>query len=57
MKKIFYQLLLIGLFIGSMVLSSCTTQRKVGVRGTYQVTNGKHVKLKKGESPACLNAW
>ncbi len=57
MRKIIYQLLLLGLFIGSMVLTSCTTQRKVGVRGTYQVTNGKHYKLTKGARPSCLNAW
>jgi hypothetical protein len=55
MKKIIYQLLLLGLFIGSMVLTSCTPQR--GVRGTYEVKNGKHVKLTKGKTPSCLNAW
>ena len=57
MRKIIYQLLLLGLLVGSMVLSSCTTQQRVGVRGVHEVKNGKHYKLTKGAKPSCLNAW
>ena len=41
--------------VASGLLSSCAPQR--GVKGTWEVTNGKHTKLSKGAAPSCLQAW
>ena len=55
MKRITARLVLITLGLSLLLLSSCTPQR--GVRGVYEVKNGKHYKLTKGRTPSCVNAW
>ena len=55
MKQTTSAVILIAIILSMAVLSSCTTQR--GVRGVYQVKNGKHSKLTKGAKPQCIRAW